>query len=65
LTVRRFIPNRDAISRCETPSAANALTSAHSDTLRTLPPPFHALSINKRERPDDTGHHRSDALFTS
>ena len=34
-TVRRLIPSRRAISRCETPSAANARTCAHSNALRT------------------------------
>src|SRR5262249_14476309 len=38
-TVRRLIPNRHAISRCESPSAANALTRAHSKALRTSRPP--------------------------
>src|ERR1700742_81945 len=35
LTVRRLIPSRLAISRCDTPSAAIALTSAQSNALRT------------------------------
>jgi hypothetical protein len=34
-TVRRLISSRLAIWRCETPSAAIALTLAHSDVLRT------------------------------
>ena len=34
-TVRRLIPSRAAISRCETPSAADARTRAHSIALRT------------------------------
>src|SRR3954452_15948981 len=34
-TVLRFIPSRLAISRWETPSAANDRTCAHSNALRT------------------------------
>jgi GT2 family glycosyltransferase len=33
-----LIPSRSAISRCETPSAANARTCAHSNALRTSAP---------------------------
>lgn len=36
-TVRRLIPNRPAICRCDTPSFANALISAHSNALTTSP----------------------------
>src|SRR5216684_7221611 len=35
MTVRRLIPSRRAISRCESPSAASVLTCAHSNALRT------------------------------
>ena len=37
--VRRLIPSRRAISRCDTPSLANVLTSAHSNALTTSPSP--------------------------
>jgi hypothetical protein len=37
-TVRGLIPSRRAISRCETPSAANARACAHSNALRTSRP---------------------------
>ncbi len=36
-TVRRLIPNRLAIVRCDTPSLAKALISAHSNALTTSP----------------------------
>jgi len=57
--MRRFIPSRAAISRCDTPSAANALTSAHSDTLRTLSAAPRSISINEHERRRGIGRHRS------
>jgi hypothetical protein len=66
-TVRRLIPNRAAISRRETPSAAIALTCAHSTALHT---PFAASPSSPPddlEAPDgtvDTGP-SSGARFNS
>ncbi len=46
-TVRRLIPSRRAISRRETPSAANAHTCAHSNALRTSAP------VARQHRPSE------------
>ena len=63
-TVRRLIPNRRAISRCDTPSAAIARTCAHSNALRTSPPP--PRSPHRRPRdPRHTGHHRPQVAHFS
>jgi hypothetical protein len=62
-TVRRLTPRRLAISRCEIPSFASALISAHSNALTTSPG---LLLLDDAEQTETSlGRHRSGALFDS
>ena len=45
--VRRLIPSRRAISRCDTPSLANVLISAHSNALTTSPSLLSSLDYRR------------------
>jgi hypothetical protein len=63
--VRQLMPNRRAISLVETPSAANALTSAHSNALRTSPVASRSIVADGLETADETGDNSRCALFDS
>jgi hypothetical protein len=60
-TVRRLIPSRCAISRCETLFAANARTCAHFNALRTSAPPHLSLDITDPARASKTRRTQSAA----
>jgi hypothetical protein len=47
--VRRLIPSRRAISRCDTPSLANVLISAHSNALTTSPSLLSSITTDEPE----------------
>jgi hypothetical protein len=62
-TVRRLIPKRLAISRCDFPSFSSAPISAHSNALNTSPG---LLLVDIDEQPEtNLGRHRSGALLDS
>jgi hypothetical protein len=58
-----LIPNRLAISRCDTPSFASALISAHSNALTTSPSLLSSITTDEPE--SRLGRHRSGAQFDS
>src|SRR5262249_50217526 len=63
--VRQLIPSRLAISLVETPSAAIALTSAHSNALRTSPAASRSVLADGLETAHETGDNSRTALFAS
>jgi hypothetical protein len=60
-----LIPSRLAISLVETPSAAIALTSAHSNALRTSPVASRSIVADDLEPSEATGDNDRTALFAS
>jgi len=62
-TVRRLIPSRPAIYRCDTPSLARVPISAHSNALTTSPSLLSSITTNEPE--SRLCRHRSGALFDS
>ena len=65
-TVLPLMPCRDAISRCETPSAAIALPCAHSTALRTSQhPSVVSPTISRLPTKPVNTRPPSDALFSS
>ena len=59
-----MIPSRLAISLVETPSAAIALTCAHSNALRTSSAASRSVVANGLETPDETGDNSRVAHFS-